>query len=162
LESLDQSNSITHTVSPGEEKLVVYQATGSKASINYKISTVFKKTRGELIKLALSNGKREHKYYNHLTPRKYRGNIVGISCYMLKFKGGILFLYENNSSQFVLREYLQFKLQNMKMEQEPEGNNSKRIELFPGEREVLELSVVNTTLASTMEFRSSLCEVSPL
>lgn len=117
------------TVAPKANKIIPYKMTGHGAEISFKMGTSFKKGATQMKEKTKSEGNR--------IPRTYRGQDVGISVFYCKHKKGIVFTYENKSSQYRLIEKVGFNLEGCRIE--GFRGSKLKITLEPGETEVLNI-----------------------
>lgn len=103
--------------------------TSSRAQIAFKIGATFKKNSSQLEEKSKSNGRR--------VTRTMGGEDVGISVYYCKHNNGILFNYENKSTEYRLIEKVTFELNGCRIE--GFRGSSLKITLEPGETDVVRI-----------------------
>ena len=117
-------------VAPGEEKVMVYRMNGTNAKANFRMMAAFKKQVADLNSKAKKEGIR--------IPRQDEyGQELDIALYVLYHDGGVLALYENNTSDTTLIENVKFDLRGCKIEGVP--GNSMRVRISPGTKQLVNI-----------------------
>lgn len=96
-------------VAPGEEKILIYKMTGAKAKANFRMMASFKKHVVDLGDKAKSEGMK-------LVRSDRYGQPLDITLYVLYHDGGLIALYENNTTDVTLVENVSFNLIGCKIE----------------------------------------------
>ena len=121
------------TVAPGEKQIVL-----TKVNPYYEVKQVyseiptFQKNDEQLVVLAKEKGQKKQRKV------KAGDKLVDIWCYIFQHSDGIFFYYENNTNEYVLDEEVKFKLQGLKIEEDP-YNTSVKFVLPPGKTRSIKL-----------------------
>lgn len=120
------------TLLPGEEKLIGYKIIDRAAQISFGLVSAFKEGAQDMIQATKTYGMRYQRLFNNLD--------VGITAYILNHQNGISYLYENLSTQYVLKEQLMFELDNARIEAIP--GRHVDILLRPGQSYLINISPI--------------------
>jgi hypothetical protein len=96
------------SVGPKEQKILMYKMNGDKAKVSFRLAASFKKNISNITESAKKLGKK--------CVRMKQGKDVGIAVYVLYHEDGLVYYYQNNSSNQTLMEDLKFDLSNCAIE----------------------------------------------
>ena len=120
-------------VAPGEKQIVLTRV-NPYIEVKQVFSEVatFQRSAGQLKSLAKERGQKKQRKHQKT------GEMVDIWCHVLQHSDGVYFYYENKTKDLILDEEVKFKLQGLKIEDDPFATNAKFI-LPPGQTKEIKL-----------------------
>lgn len=130
-------------VAPAEEKIMVYRMNGTNAKANFRMMASFKKNVQDIGGKAKKEGMK--------IPRSDEyGNELDIALYVLYHDGGVIALYENNTSDVTLLENVRFDLRGCNIE--GVAGNSIRVRVGPGKTHLVNILKTGASFTANVNY----------
>lgn len=113
-------------ICPGKMKLIAFRMTNPQSGFTFKQSVSFESDFSRHMKHIKEEGQKQERVLD--------GKEVGIRLFVLKYRTGMGFLYENTSKNLILKERIKFDLQNCKL---TGGRDTLFVELRPGKQRLV-------------------------
>jgi len=135
-------------VMPGKKKLVGFRMTNPESSFSYSQSVSFESNYSKHFAIIKADGQK--------FSRLKDGQDVGVYLYVLKYKTGFGYLYENTSKTFELDEEIQFAMTNCKLAAD---SSDIHVQLRPGKSRMIMLTAVDKNRPFKAEVQSCIYEL---
>ena len=135
-------------VMPGKKKLIAFRMTNPESSFSYSQSVSFESNYSKHFSIIKSEGQK--------FTRLKDGADVGVYLYVLKYKTGFGYLYENTSKNFELDESIELSMTNCKLAGD---SNEICVQLRPGKSRMIMMTAVDKNRSFKAEVDSCVYEL---
>ena len=117
------------TLEPSQQGVIWFLTSRCHSLVNYKMFSKFRNMSSSLKTLAKEKGRKFDREYNRAS--------VGISQYIYYYADGVIYVYDNNSEDYLLNESVKFSLSNCEIE--GTDNNLTEQIVKPGENKCINI-----------------------